>query len=107
MKTIKKVEVKIEHVETIPDWLTQGTIYVSSKYFSASHMCLCGCGNLVVTPLHMVELFHSKLINPRNKTIGWDLKDELGKITMTPSIGNYNLDCKSHYIITNGKANFV
>lgn len=42
---------KHEFVEFIPDELEQGTIYVSIRFATASHRCLCGCGNKVVTPI--------------------------------------------------------
>jgi hypothetical protein len=96
MKTIKTVNIIPVFVETaIPEkeHMVQDTIYISKEYKTISHLCLCGCGNEVVTPIHKA---------------GWNLTmDITGRISLTPSIGNYNLECKSHYIITNNKANFV
>jgi len=34
---------------------------------------------------------------------GWDITIILGKVTLTPSIGNSQLPCKSHYWITDNK----
>lgn len=96
MKTIKKVPVEPVYVDGfMPEYETfeDGKIYVSKQYSVAIHRCLCGCGAKTVTPLHPVH--------------GWQLADNDGEITMTPSVGNYQMPCKSHYIITNGKANFV
>jgi hypothetical protein len=39
--------------------------------------------------------------------MGWHMTEKDGKVSFTPSIGNYQLPCKSHYIITKNKANFV
>ncbi|MGA7225580.1 MAG: DUF6527 family protein [Candidatus Acidiferrales bacterium] len=42
---------KHEFVEFIPEDLEQGTIYISIRFVTASHLCLCGCGNKVLTPI--------------------------------------------------------
>lgn len=93
MKTIKTVQVTPEYVEFIPESseMKENVIYISKKYETASHLCLCGCGNLTITP---------------TEYNWWTITgDDI--ITITPSIGNYSFDCKSHYIITKNKANFV
>ncbi len=96
MKTIKQVDVKYINVEFIPDVkeMEEGVIYISAEYRTSSHLCLCGCKKLTICPL--------------NKN-GWTMLDlaNTGKITVTPSIFNSNYECKSHYIITKGVANFV
>tara|TARA_R110002126_G_scaffold144499_1_gene290609 strand:- start:219 stop:500 length:282 start_codon:yes stop_codon:yes gene_type:complete len=92
MKTIKKVEIEPVFVEFIPDTLEENKIYISEEYGSAIHNCLCGCGEQTVMPLY---------------GNGWQLiKQNNGKISFTPSVGNYQLPCKLHYIITNNIANF-
>lgn len=96
MKTIKKVTIEPVYVDTIPDFnlLEEGKVYISEKYKSSTHKCLCGCGQPTILPL--------------NPTYGWNLtKESNGTISFTPSIGNYQFDCKSHYIITKNVANFV
>lgn len=103
MKTIKQVEFKkVIQVETMPpkENMEQFVLYVSKKYGLSIHLCLCGeCGEQTVLPF-------SKIID--GKDIGWTHEeDNQGRYTMRPSIGNYQLPCKSHYIITNNKANFV
>ena len=95
MKTIKQASVFSRNVQFVPSTINmkQGVIYVSREFQTASHLCLCECGCLVVTPL----------------SDGWwtlNNDDEKG-VTMTPSIGNFQFKCNSHYIITNGIANFV
>ena len=46
-----EIALKHEFVEFIPDELEQGTIYISIRFATASHLCCCGCGNKVVTPI--------------------------------------------------------
>ncbi len=93
MKTIKKVSVDPVFVDVIPDELQQGKIYISKEHECAIHLCLCGCGEETVTPL--------------DEKNGWVLTERNDKISLSPSIGNYQFACKSHYIITNNVANFV
>jgi hypothetical protein len=78
---------KAEIVETMPDALEEGVIYISHKYRIALHNCCCGCGEEVSTPIGQTE--YSILI--RN-----------GLVTVKPSIGNHDFVCKSHYIIDRG-----
>lgn len=94
MKTIKKVSVRVEYVQYIPDTneREEGVIYVSKEFNTAVHNCLCGCKEPSITPL---------------TADWWTLTDEDGKVTMTPSILNKICPNRSHYIITKGIANFV
>ena len=102
MKTIKTVEIRPEYVINIPAELEENVIYISKEYSGSAHNCLCGCKSRIFLPInqpdHSFELF---------RTYGWNLIENQKGISFTPSIGNYNLPCKSHYIITNNKANFV
>lgn len=75
---------KHQFVEFIPEDLEQGTIYISIRFATASHLCLCGCGNKVVTP-----------IRPTDWTLIFDGKT----ISLDPSIGNWSFPCQSHYWI--------
>lgn len=93
MKTLKKVEIEPVYVEFMPSELEDGKLYISEKYNVAIHLCLCGCKEKTVTPLHPVH--------------GWILTKQNDKVTLTPSISNYQMPCKSHYIITKNVANFV
>jgi len=92
MKTIKKVDFTPVFVDHIPSLLDEHILYVSKIYKCAVHKCLCGCGMKTVTPL--------------NKN-GWRLNEANDKVSLTPSIGNFQFPCKSHYIMTNNVANFV
>lgn len=77
-----------EFVEFIPSTLQTGVLYISRKYKTASHLCCCGCGNKVVTPL-----------NPS----GWQLTEKRGIVSLYPSIGNWSLSCQSHYWIRSNR----
>lgn len=73
-----------EFVEYIPKELEPDTVYVSIENETVVHSCFCGCGGRVVTPL---------------SPAAWKLTFDGDSITLYPSIGNWNLDCKSHYWI--------
>ncbi|MFQ6332649.1 DUF6527 family protein [Methylophilus sp. 3sh_L] len=75
-----------EFVDFIPKELQEGKLYISEKYSIAAHLCACGCGNKVVTPLSPAS---------------WSLRVKGGLVSLYPSIGNWNFPCKSHYWITN------
>jgi hypothetical protein len=93
MKTLMKVEIEPVFVEFIPKELEQKKVYISEEYEVSVHKCLCGCGEKTVMPLGKK---------------GWNLiKHDNGKVSFTPSVGNFQFHCKSHYIITKNIANFV
>lgn len=77
---------RLEHVfvDSFPEPLEEGKLYVSMQYASAAHLCACGCGNEVVTPI---------------RKRGWKLMFDGESITLSPSIGSHNLNCRSHYFI--------
>lgn len=74
----------IDYVEAIPRDLTEGVLYVSRRFGTASHLCCCGCGTKIVTPLRPTE---------------FELVDEGGAVSLYPSVGNWNHPCQSHYWI--------
>ena len=84
---------KIAHkfVEFIPDQIEDGILYISIEYCTAIHKCICGCGNEVVTPLSPTD---------------WELTFDGKTVSLSPSIGNWNFECKSHYWITKSKIRF-
>jgi hypothetical protein len=84
MKTI--IEFKHVFVLTIPDRLEDGHLYITFKYNTAVHKCACGCGEEVVTPLAPND---------------WKLIYDGETISLTPSIGNWSFQCRSHYWIRN------
>lgn len=75
-------------VEFVPETLENGILYISEKYNTAIHTCCCGCGEEVVTPLTPVD---------------WRLHKYGHAVTLTPSIGNWNYACQSHYWIRANK----
>lgn len=75
-------------VEFIPEVIEEKTIYISIKYCTAVHKCICGCGNEVITPISPTD---------------WELRFDGKTISLSPSIGNWSFECKSHYFITRSK----
>lgn len=73
-----------EFVEFVPEVLEPGTLYVSVVYATVSHLCCCGCGQRVVTPLSPTD---------------WTLAFNGETVSLDPSIGNWSFPCRSHYWI--------
>ena len=84
----KLTKIKVEHVRHMPKVLEHGVLYVSREFGTAAHLCACGCGAKVRTPLAPTE---------------WLLKEGRGGPSLWPSIGNWQKPCQSHYVIQNGK----
>ncbi len=80
------MRIRHEFVKFIPDSLEQNVVYVSIRYRTMTHLCMCGCGNKVVTP-----------IRPER----WQLLYDGSSISLKPSVGNWDLPRQSHYWITN------
>lgn len=94
MKTIKQVPVKFIVVEAdLPTTseMSPNTIYYSSQYKCSTHLCLCGCGWECFLPA---------------EEWSYELKRNNKGVTITPSI-QQRFECKSHYIVTDGVANFI
>lgn len=72
-------------VNTIPDRLEGGVLYVCEQYKIAAHKCCCGCGEEVITPLTPAD---------------WSIRKEGNVVSLMPSIGNWSFNCKSHYWIS-------
>jgi Family of unknown function (DUF6527) len=81
-------KIKLLEVTYLPTKLEPGILYVSKKYGVAGHLCPCGCRNKIITPLGKTE---------------WHLKVKNGKPTLYPSLGNWQLSCRSHYFIIDGE----
>ena len=77
-----------EFVELMPSPLQPGILYISQKYRTASHLCACGCGERVVTPLSQSR---------------WKVVCNSSGVSLYPSIGNWNYACRSHYWILHSK----
>lgn len=80
---------RLEHrfVESIPEKLDAGVLYVSVEFCAAAHACCCGCGEEVVTPL---------------SPAAWRVTFDGESVSLWPSIGNWSLPCRSHYVIERG-----
>ena len=79
-------------VEFIPDTIEEGILYISIEYCTAIHKCICGCGNEVVTPFSPTD---------------WELRFNGKAVSLSPSIGNWSFECRSHYWIKNNKVEFA
>lgn len=75
-------------VDLIPVSIDEGVLYISIKYKTAIHKCVCGCGNEVVTPFSPSD---------------WSLIFNGETVSIYPSIGNWSFDCQSHYWIENNQ----
>lgn len=75
-------------VETIPTQIEQGILYISVTYATAIHLCCCGCGLKVVTPITPTD---------------WKLTFDGERVSLYPSIGNWGFPCQSHYWISNSR----
>lgn len=82
-----KQEIILLRVQYLPRVLQPGILYVSHDFNVAGHICPCGCGSKVITPLGISE---------------WSLDEANDSATLYPSIGNWQLPCRSHYWIRNG-----
>ena len=81
---MRRTSFKHEFVEYVPADLADGVLYVSIRYETAVHLCACGCGNKVVTPITPAD---------------WQLLFDGDTVSLTPSVGNWGLPCRSHYWI--------
>lgn len=79
-------------VETIPENLDKGILYISIPYTTATHLCCCGCGIEVVTPFSPTD---------------WELIFNGESVSLSPSIGNWSFTCRSHYWIKRNKVKWA
>ncbi len=81
---MRRASLSHEFVEFIPPDPKEGTLYISIPYATAVHLCACGCGIKVVTPISPPE---------------WHLLYDGDTVSLMPSIGNWQFPCRSHYVI--------
>jgi hypothetical protein len=79
---------ELERVHYMPKELQPGTLYLSEEFGIAAHLCACGCGSKIRTPLGPTE---------------WSVKETPSGPTVSPSVGNWQQACQSHYLITRGE----
>ena len=84
---MKAKKYKTRFVDDIPisSNLEQGVLYVSIRHSIVTHLCACGCGSRIDTPLDPDE---------------WTMFYDGETISLRPSIGNWDIPCQSHYFIT-------
>lgn len=81
---LRHVHLQHRFVQHIPESLESGVLYISMDYATAVHKCCCGCGEEVVTPFTPTD---------------WKMTFDGETISLSPSIGNWNFACRSHYFI--------
>lgn len=69
--------------------MTPGILYVCMRCDVAGHLCPCGCGEEVITMFHPSR--------------GWTISYDGQGVTLSPSIGNWNSACSSHYWIRDNR----
>ena len=84
---MKLEHITLQRVEYMPKQLEPGILYVSEKFGAVAHLCACGCGAKIRTPLGATD---------------WSLNVKAGGPCLWPSVGNWQQACKSHYVIDNG-----
>jgi hypothetical protein len=82
------VNIRLERVQYIPPVLEPGVLYFAEEFGAATHLCACGCGHKVQTP-----------VGPGDYTLRIGTRGP----TLSPSIGNWQRPCQSHYWIWNGE----
>lgn len=83
---------RLERVHFMPKGLEPGVLYLSEEFETAAHLCACGCGAKVRTPISPTE---------------WAITEQFGGPSLWPSIGNWQLPCRSHYVIDSGEVNWA
>lgn len=79
---------ELQHVHYMPTELKPGVLYLSEEFAIAIHLCACGCGSKIKTPLGPTE---------------WSVEQTKSGPTLRPSVGNWQEACQSHYWITRGE----
>ena len=85
---MKLRQISPEFVNEIPRELAPGKLYICCPYRAVKHVCACGCGTEINTPLHPTA---------------WTLICDGVSVSLSPSIGNWSEECQSHYWIRNNQ----
>lgn len=88
MRGMPDATMRLELVVDMPQEIEAGILYVSEEYEIACHRCACSCGSLVYSPLGPAE---------------WKFSNDERGPSLRPSIGSWDLPCRSHYWIRNGR----
>lgn len=81
---VRRQMISHRFVDTMPEELEEGVLYVSIRHRIALHCCFCGCGIEISAPLAPIE---------------WKLIFDGESVSLSPSIGVWGLPCQSHYWI--------
>ncbi len=79
---------ELQYVDYMPKELRPKVLYVSREFGTAAHLCACGCGSKIRTPLGPTE---------------WALEETSRGPSLRPSVGNWQQSCQSHYWIHQGE----
>lgn len=79
-------------VDRIPLELEYGKLYVCLDCNVVVHLCPCGCNEKVVLPIGKDQ---------------WVLKYDGEGVTLSPSVGNFQFNCKSHYFISDSNVQWL
>jgi hypothetical protein len=82
------MRIELQRVQYMPKALEPGVLYYAEEYGAAAHLCACGCGTKIRTPIGPTE---------------WHLEDRPRGVSLSPSVGNWQHPCKSHYSIKDGE----
>jgi hypothetical protein len=82
------LRIRLERVQYMPEVLEPGVLYFAEEFGAATHLCPCGCGHKVQTP-----------VGPSD----YSLRVNKSGPTLSPSVGNWQRPCQSHYWIRNGQ----
>jgi hypothetical protein len=75
----------------MPKQLERDILYVAEQFSTAAHLCACGCGEKIRTPLGPTE---------------WTISGSLASPSLHPSVGNWQKPCRSHYWIHEGRVHW-
>ena len=82
------IKFELQRVHYMPKDLKPGVLYVAEEFSTSAHLCACGCGSKIRTPLGPTE---------------WSFEMSSSGPTLRPSIGNWQQPCRSHYWIYQGE----
>ncbi|MDD2064504.1 DUF6527 family protein [Pseudomonas sp. 25571] len=77
-----------QFVESFPQRLEPGELYLAMEFATAAHLCACGCGHKVITPFSPTD---------------WQMSFDGESVSLKPSIGNWSFKCRSHYWVRSGR----
>ena len=81
-----------QFIDAFPAVMEPGVLYVSLEYRTCGHLCACGCGHEVTTPLSRAQ---------------WAFTFDGDDISLWPSVGNWALPCRSHYVVDRSRVRWA